>query len=138
MNAKRNLPYFYEQTNYPKIYGNSYWGHFKETELLSAVEPELIVNRNNFIPEFDIKSYYRMPKYMLKKYETMLDMNSKYKIDHIETYKTKDNRCVIVNSPYFMTEEDEKALLELGYVKYKPLYRRGSMSYIYIVPIGRY
>lgn len=129
-----NLPYFYERTKHPKIYACCYWGHFKNEE----EDQEIIDNRNNFIPEFNIKAYYRMPKYMTRKCEKIVDLNTKYKIDHIETYKTRDNKCVIVNSPYFVTDQEEKDLLELGYVKYKPIYSTSAKTYVYVTDIGRF
>ena len=128
------MNYFYERTKYPKIYACSYWGHFKDED----ESPEIIDNRNNFITEFNIKSYYRMPKYMIRKHEKMMDYNTKISIDHIETYKTRDNKCVIVNSPYCVTDESEKVLLDLGYVKYKQLYSNSATTYIYVTNIGRF
>jgi len=128
------MNYFYERTKYPKIYACSYWGHFKNED----ESPEIIDNRNNFITEFNIKAYYNMPKYMYRKHEKMMDYNTKFSIDHIETYKTRDNKSVIVNSPYCVTEETEKELLELGFVKYKPLYSNSATTYIYVTNIGRF
>lgn len=127
------MNYFYERTKHPKIYACSYWGHFKNED----ESPEIIDNRNNFVTEYNIKSYYRMPKYMTRKHEQKLDLNTKNKIDHIETYKTRDNKCVIVNSPYHVTDDDEKALLELGFIKYKPIYSISAKTYIYVTNIGR-
>ena len=129
----QTYPYFYEQTKHPKIYACSYWGHFK----YEIENQDIIDNRNNFVTEFGIKAYYRMPNYMTRKHEQMLDRNTKCKIDHTETYKTRDNKCVIVNSPYYVTDEQEQALLELGYVKYKPLYSITAPTYIYVTNIGR-
>ena len=128
-----NLPFFYEQTMHRRIYSPTYWGQFRHT----INEQEIIDNRNNFVGEFNIKSHYRIPQYMRRKCEQMLDRNTKRKIDHTETYKTHDNKCVIVNSPYYVTDDDEKALLDLGFVKYKPLYTIGAKTYIYITNIGR-
>ena len=128
-----NLPFFYEQTKHRKVYSPTYWGQFRHT----INEQEIIDNRNNFVGDFNIKSYYRMPQYMTRKCESMLDRNTKLKIDHTETYKTHDNKCVIVNSPYYVTEDDEKALLDMGFVKHKPLYTIGAKTYIYVTNIGR-
>jgi hypothetical protein len=130
----QTVPYFHEQTKHRKIFSPSYWGQFKHRIL----EQDIIDNRNNFVIEFGIKAYYNMPSYMIRKHEKMLDRNTKYKIDHTEKYKTHDNKCVIVNSPYCVSEDDEKALLELGYVKYNPLYTITTPTYIYVTNIGRY
>lgn len=137
-------------TKYPKIFSQVYWGAFE-----GESAKDIIDNRNDFIKEFNIKSRYRFPQYMWKKYGVFTDrhwvdekatlgkwiippMNKRCKLDHIEIYKTRDNKCVIVNSPYSVSEAEEEKILELGYVKYKPLYNSMATTYIHIVPIGRY
>jgi hypothetical protein len=126
------MTYYCERTKHRKIFAGSYWGAFK-----CEIDQSIIDNRNEFVEEFGIKSYYHMPKYMDKRLEHMMDRNNSKMFDHIETYKTKDNKCVIVNSPYHVTEQTEQKLNELGYVEYKPLYGESTKTYIYITNIGR-
>lgn len=128
------MTYYCERTKHRKIFAGSYWGAFK-----CEISQSIIDNRNEFVEEFGIKSYYHMPKYMDRRFEHMMDRNNPRMFDHIETYKTKDNKCVIVNSPYHTTEQTEQKLNELGYVKYKPLYSddNGTKTFIYITNIGR-
>lgn len=121
-------------TKYPRIFGRAYWGAFE-----GEAEKDINDNRNDFVAVFGVKSYYHMPKYMYRKCANVLSyhVNNGVKIDHIETYKTKDNRCIIVNSPYSVSEEEEEKIIAQGYIKYKPMYNWMATTYIYITPIGR-
>lgn len=126
------MSYYCDRTKYKKIFSGSYWGAFK-----CEIDESIIDNRNKFVEEKGIKSYYNMPKYMIRRLEHMMNRNKSKMFDHIETYKTNDNKCVIVNSPYDVTEDNEKAIMDLGYVKYKPLYGEATNTYIYVTHIGR-
>ena len=118
-------------TKHAKIFNKSYWGAFE-----GSAAQNINDNRNDFVKEFDIKSYYiRMPKRIFNKAH---DPYCGYKIDHIETYKTKDNKCIIVNSPYSVSAEEEEKIIAQGYIKYKPMYNSMATTYIYITPIDRY
>lgn len=119
-------------TKYPKIFASAYWSAFQ-----GEAKKEINDNRNDFVTEFGIKGHYKMPQYMHKRLEHLMDRNDFVKIDHIETYKTMDNKCVIVNSPYYVIQQDEDALLSKGYVKYKPLYNNDAVTFIYVTHIGR-
>jgi regulation of enolase protein 1 (concanavalin A-like superfamily) len=121
-------------TKYPKIFGRAYWGAFE-----GEASKDINDNRNDFVAEFEIKGYYKMPKYMYQKCGNLLSNHTSngVKIDHIETYKTKDNRCIIVNSPYSVSQAEEAKILAEGYIKYKPLYNSMATTYIYITNIGR-
>jgi hypothetical protein len=122
-------------TKYPRIFGRAYWGAFE-----GEAKQDINDNRNDFVTEFGVKGYYHMPKYMFQKCGNLLShqVSNGVKIDHVETYKTKDNRCIIVNSPYSVTIEEEQKIIAQGYIKYKPLYNDMATTYIYTTPIGRY
>ena len=126
------MTYYCDRTKYKKIFSGSYWGAFK-----CEINESIIDNRNKFVEEKGINSYYNMPKYMIRRLEHMMDRNKSKMFDHIETYKTKDNKCVIVNSPYYVMQQQEEALLSKGYVKYKPLYNNDAVTFIYVTHIGR-
>lgn len=142
------MTYYCDQTKYPKIYCKAYWGAFK-----GEPSKEILDNRNDFIKEFDIKQYYKIPQYIRKLHGSKFDKNfwsshfaphplpeilpPKLKVDHIESYKTKDNRCIIVNSPYHVTEKEEQDIISQGYIKYKPLYNDMATTFIYVTYIGR-
>ena len=122
-----------DYTRHPKIFGRSYWGAFENSAAQNIND-----NRNDFVTEFGVKGYYDLPKYMLRKHSDKTERSlSKIKIDHVETYKTKDNRCIIVNSPYSVSEEEEAKILAAGYIKYKPLYHDMATTYIFVTPISR-
>jgi hypothetical protein len=121
-------------TKYPKIFGRAYWGAFE-----GEAKQHINDNRNDFVTEFGVKGHYKMPQYMHERVGGHLFYCGRPDwFDHIETYKTKDNRCIIVNSPYSVSEDSEKKLIGMGYIKYKPLYNDMATTYIYTTPIGRY
>jgi hypothetical protein len=122
-------------TKYPKIFGRAYWGAFE-----GEAKQHINDNRNDFVTEFGVKGHYNMPQYMFQKCGNLLSyhVTNGAKIDHVETYKTKDNRCIIVNSPYSVSAEEEEKIIAQGYIKYKPMYNDMATTYIYTTPIGRY
>jgi hypothetical protein len=89
-------------TKYPKLFATVYWGRFE-----GEAKKEVIDNRNDFVTEFDISGQYEMPKYMCKKLEKLIDPYQ-LTIDHIETYKTKDNKCVIVKALTMLERKTKK------------------------------
>jgi hypothetical protein len=126
-----SAPRYYERTKHKKIYANTYWGAFR-----CELEQKYIDNRNDFVTEYNINSYYKMPSYMLRRFENIFAGDGQL-YDHKETYKTRDGKCVIVISPYYVTEEGDKKLTEMGFVKYKPLYGDGTTTYVLVTYIGR-
>ena len=135
-------------TKYPRIFSKAYWGAFK-----GEAQKYINDNRNDFVTEFGIKRYYKIPQYMRKLHGSKFDRNfwsshfaphprpeilpPKIKLDHIEYYQTHDNYCIIVNSPYHVTEKEEEDIISQGYIKYKPLYNDMATTFIYITKIGR-
>jgi len=122
--------YYYNLTDYPKIYRTTYWGNFRYRED-NFISKDIIENRNNFIKDFDIKSHGKsLPKYMLNKCHKHINVG-----DHVEKYKTNDNKLIIINSPYGSSEKEKKELEELGYVEVKPMYNHSAKTYMYITDI---
>jgi hypothetical protein len=122
-----------DYTDYPRIFNQTYWGAFQ-----GEAAKDINDNRNNFVKEFHISRKYKTPKYMFYKISNLITRtyNSKYmKIDHMELYKTKNNTCVIVNSPYYVSPEEEETILNLGFCKYPPLYNNMALTYITEIPI---
>jgi len=124
--------YYYDLTAYPKIYKSTYWGTFK----LYEEKPDerlnkIIENRNNFIKEFNIKCYEKkLPKYMLMRCEKIINIG-----DHVEKYKTNDNKLIILNSPYEPSEKEHQHFLKLGYIEVQPLYNHFAKTYLFIIDI---
>jgi hypothetical protein len=100
----------------------------------------LITNRNQFVIDYSIKSKWdRIPQYVIEQcglYDNQIGrwcLTGKL-FDHIESYKTLDGRYVLVNSPYYPPNKEEK-LLELGWVRYINLYAPESIqssTYIFV------
>jgi hypothetical protein len=120
-NEYRKARYYYEYTQFPKIFSKTYWGNFK---LLNEHPcPEYIFeNRNEFIKYFNIKSVYKMPYNMQKKYDYIFKEG-----DHFEIYKTNDKKIIIVNSPYHHRE------VHNSFIKCKPMYNSDATSYYLII-----
>lgn len=85
-----------DYTNYPKLFENTYWGQYRS----EPPEDNIVENRNRFVEQFSIKSKVnKIPKRIKNNY---WHENKGYKknMDHVEVYKTRDDKYLIVNSPY--------------------------------------
>ena len=131
--ATSNMPYFSERTKYRKIFNNTYWGNFKDDN--NDLKQEVIDNRNAFVEEFEVRSRYNMPKYMWAQHVQCVTKEHNL-IDHVEIYKTKNKKCVIVNSPYHVGPENEARLIEMGYMKYNKMYGGDSTTFVFVCDIG--
>lgn len=147
--------YFYELTEFPKIYKGSYWGNFH-----TIPDPEIIENRNRFIIDYNIKSRKKAPLYVYKqlwnivttfsdinletkrKYEK--DCGSQYDFlvdiifredqshfDHKETYLTREGYYVFIYSPYL---ESSEKLEDLGFTRIYKLYSNSASTYMLMLP----
>ena len=119
-------PYYYDMTEYPKIFKNSHWGNFDRYKK-HKIE-DIITNRNNFVKEFEIVKKKDIPK-KYHKYFNFEKRNDEHRpfYDHVEEYKTKNNNYLVICSPY--TNYDELAE-KLGYKKYNQLYSSDAFTYI--------
>ena len=133
--ATSNMPYYSERTKYPKIFNNTYWGNFKDDN--NDLKQEVIDNRNAFVEEFEVCSRYNMPNYMWDRHVQRVTSPKEHNlIDHVEIYKTKNKKCVIVNSPYHVGPENETRLIEMGYMKYNKMYGGDSTTFVFVCDIG--
>ena len=114
-----------DATKYPEKF-KCYWGTCKYQE---EREP-IYQNRNEFVEEFDITSYQSKDVPERMKHIFYYDLQDQ-KFDHVEMYKTKDKKTILVNSPY--TKENDEWFLERGYIIYKPLYASHARTYIKVV-----
>lgn len=97
----RNDDFFYNYTNYPKIYKETGWGSLKYSvwKMYENIE-EIFENRNKFIIEYNISkitskttskhSITKLSKYI----NTILDKVNGG--DHIEIYELKEPKCYII------------------------------------------
>lgn len=111
---------YYNQTNYPDIFKNTYWGMFSGTAKLNIIQ-----NRNTFISDFSIVNVKKSPEYISKIYDLIGNK------DHNETYYTKDKNYILVSSPY---ATDETEFLKNGWTKYLNLYSDSATTWYKIVP----
>jgi hypothetical protein len=127
--------YFYEATNYPKIYIRTYWGAFntKDNNRRTNIQ-QIYENRNNFIQQENIKGVpngsiqcYSRYKANLFRLPRTLDCIYSCSFDHVELYLTNDNNIVIINSPY---QADEHFLFKNGWENYNEMYFSGVKTYI--------
>ena len=109
-----------KQTEYPSIYENTYWGNFQ-----CKTEPEIIENRNKFIPDYDIKKTCRTPKYVDKQ----VDIEGS---DHMEYYLNGSGQFVTIMSPY-TNEKIYNHFLSNGWAEIYPLYNTGYKTFIKII-----
>lgn len=131
---------YYDKTNYPEIFSNTYWGQCDYDEQTKEREKnldEIFTNRNNFIINYKIKKYKtNQPQYLLKHiYKYKYDCQpiiSEY--DHVEFYETMDNTYIIVISPYNDGPECDEKLNNLGWTKINNLYSFSGSTYIKFIP----
>lgn len=115
-----------DRTNYPHIYSKVYWGNFSGNHLTE----ETIQHRNEFINDFGIKEKCRKPPCYLLEFVRRTDANL---FDHIEFYETKDNKYVVLNSPYRISPENEAKLNEMGFSKYKQMYSCDATTFAIVL-----
>lgn len=127
------------KTKYQHIFKNVYWGN----NIYNSDCIDVINNRNAFIEQFNIKTTTKnIPTYVKKhylKYKDNVYQGDKLFdcIDHIEVYDYVDEKKVkyymILNSPYNISEEDDRQLIFNDWFKYNSLYISDSFTYIKVV-----
>jgi hypothetical protein len=114
--------YWRDYTNYPKIYKDCYWGYFQseiKNEILEHEPCKEIAkkNRNEFITKYNIiKSTNNIHRLIELNFLNRIN----YKVDHLESYKTRDNKIIILSSPYMIkeTDKDYDNYIKKGWKKY--------------------
>lgn len=120
-----------KQTNYPKIFSNTYWG---ETRDGIDLPDEIIQNRNKFVEDNKIKTnitYSRRKRINQKKqikYQFyFLEHMKGQTTDHIEYY---DNGISVIGiSSNYGDNHDEIAWVDAGFHKIDPLYSLDSTTF---------
>ncbi len=118
--------FYYESTKYPELFKDTYWGMFNM--LRDPAEKEVIENRNKFVEEYKITKKLRTSRRIL-----FSKLHDTVRLDHLELYKTEDNKILIVQSPYEgqlrnLTKIEEK-ILE-SFKEIYPLYHLTAKTYI--------
>ena len=116
---------FSGKTKYPNIFLSSYWGNFKFKE--GDEKEDIFNNRNKFVEDYKIKKYSSL--IWMENYKSFLS-SKKYKSDHVELYQTKDNKFIILNSPYCPNEEQTEAFLLDGWIEINNLYSNNAKTFL--------
>ena len=125
--------YWRDYTNYPKIYKDCYWGYF-QSEITNGIlehEPnkEIVKNRNEFITKYNIiKSNDNIPRLIELNFLNRIN----YKVDHLESYKTRDNKIIILSSPYMIKEtgKDYDNYIKKGWEEIPKLYHNYAITFL--------
>jgi DNA-directed RNA polymerase subunit F len=122
-------------TQYKNIYKHTYWGAFTMEQLENHQIEEakqIIENRNKLVEDNDIMTNLKEQnlKYVNNFLRILADENKEIKFDHVEIYKLKDGRILVLNSPY----RDNDYYLTSGWKKEKQLYN-GAVSYSKVLNI---
>lgn len=126
-----------DYTNYPEFAGKTYWGGFRSVRKDGVTENEpnqdVVLNRNLFYSMNRIKSVnadtklgYRQLKYM-EKVKTGNDSLTRWWIDHVEWYYTKDDTFIVITSPYCKCGKEP---IPTDWVKIPSLYHADVDTYM--------
>ena len=122
---------YYEATDFPTIYETVYWGNFKITENRDITE--IVKNRNKFITDFNIKTTKFKNVILMRYIHHIINHNKDRRYDHLEEYKTHDDKYVLVNSPYDKTDKMKEILTNDGWIEIYNLYSQEAMTFIKIL-----
>jgi len=122
-------------TKYPNLFKNTYWGsynklyeHDKESETIIGV------NRNKLVKLYQLKKIIMSNKITKKiKNQSELIMIEKDIRDHIEYYKTNDNKILTLFSAACLNYEECEFIIQQGYTQFEPLYSNSNKSYLKII-----
>ena len=120
--------YYYEFTDYPDIYCNTYWGNFslrrREKYLKTKFKTLIVYNRNRFIKEYNIVKC-KTPR------RNLIDeiLNDNY-TDHNEYYQDKDGNYIHL----FSTHPYDDMEIYKDYTIIYPLYHEYQTTFIKYLP----
>jgi len=146
---------YYKYTKYPSIYKNSYWGNHRGRG--DAPDQEIIKNRNEFITNYNIKSY-KSTKIAKKKLEHIFIMEDEKgnkteitksvkqpfdfwiisdgcfrdKTEFFEINRFGKKKLMSVFSTH-LSEKDVNLASEHGYIEVAPLYNLHQKTFIKII-----
>jgi hypothetical protein len=106
-------------TKYPKIFKDSKWDRNSRPE-----DQALCENMNQFAEHFNLEK--RMP--LTARQSSILHRKWKYYADHLDRFKSKDGRIIVITSPYPEMLDPIPAGLEL----WIDLYYEEAETYIIV------
>jgi len=127
--------YWYDYTNYPKIYKDCYWGHFssmigKDGVVEHEPDSQIVNNRNEFIIKYNIAREGKIPRLIELNF---LDRNIiNYNVDHIECYNTRDDKIIIISSPYMIKDNNKNYdnYIKKGWEEIPKLYNNSAITFL--------
>lgn len=127
---------FFELTKFPKIYRKTYWGSFTtDDRTIDEINEiiRIIRNRNKFIETHGIVKSFHVHT-LPRRVGGVLREKGMYEylpLDHVEFYKTKDNKFIMVNSPYIKEDSNKyQLLIDHGFEKADNLYFENATTFI--------
>ena len=133
MNNKRN----HTKTIHSGIFKKTLWGEGDQAD------DNIIVNRNNFVTEFDIVSKKDHTLRGRRFRNEVHPINLGHAMDHFEFYKRSGTEGYVALFSLYGPSDgpDERfpiqILLDMGYRKYHQLYNSGAVTYIKEVSYNR-
>ncbi len=122
-------------TKYPKLFGNTYWGSYNKLREHDRENETIIgVNRNKVAEVYNLQKSIMSNKITKKiKKQSELIMNGRDIRDHIEYYKTNDNKILTLFSADCLNSEKCEFIIQQGYILFEPLYSNSNKSYLKII-----
>lgn len=111
------------KTKYPKLFP-FYWGNRR---YIPNDDDIIVNNRNQFIENYKIVKAHRYS--FLENYTDIIKDN--IYLDHTEYFKTKDNKYIIITSPY--TDYYTDKFYEHGWVLIEKLYAPSAFTYFKVL-----
>lgn len=120
-------------TNYPKLYEKTAWGYYNKIREVERPS-EIIIgsNRNNVAESYKLKKVFSRISKKIKN-QTEILFNGEDIRDHIEYYKTSDDKIVTIFSAGGLNDEECKLITEQGYIPVEPLYSFLQKSYLKVI-----
>lgn len=113
------MTFFFEKTQHPKIFKDTYWGGFSVENAKYDID-EFVSNRNDFVAEYGIRTYQGGGKGELS------GLSNLPMFDHLELY-WNDGGFILVNSPY---GDKSAEMTELGFNEVPQMYAPDAKSYV--------
>ena len=120
-------------TNYPKLYEKTPWGWYNKIREVERPS-EIIIgsNRNNVAESYKLKKVFSRISKKLKN-QTEILFNGEDIRDHIEYYKTNDNKILTLFSADCLNYEECQFIIQQGYILFEPLYLKSTKTYVKII-----
>lgn len=113
------MTFFYQATQHPKIFENTYWGGFS-VENANYDTTDFVKNRNQFVTANRIKAAKTCPSLQAHNKDTKL-------FDHCELYQQETGQLILVNSPYGNVANE---LLRIGFEETAQLYHPQAKTFV--------